>query len=149
LSSFSFVDVTVSEVSTMPSLQNSSRPVNRMACRFMAALLLVISALCVSAQNAPKRLLGHYTAWSKYNNPPYSAHQIPYSKLTHIAHAFLLLSPEADGTIEIPGGTIEPALITKAHAAGVKVLISIGGGDGIEGHASTKWLFRKLRVKLS
>jgi chitinase len=28
---------------------------------------------------------------------------------------------------------IEPALISKAHAAGVKVLVSIGGGDGIEG----------------
>ncbi len=28
---------------------------------------------------------------------------------------------------------IEPALISKAHAAGVKVLVSIGGGDGIQG----------------
>jgi chitinase len=45
----------------------------------------------------------------------------------------LLLSPAADGTIEIPTGTLEPDLLTKAHAAGVKVLISIGGGDGIEG----------------
>jgi chitinase len=89
--------------------------------------------LALSAQDAPKRLLGYYTAWSKYNTPPYSAAQIPYAKLTHIAHAFLLLSPAADGTIEIPAGTLEPDLLTKAHAAGVKVLISIGGGDGIEG----------------
>jgi GH18 family chitinase len=90
----------------------------------------------VSAQAAPttsKRLLGYYTAWSKYNTPPYSAEQIPYSKLTHIDHAFLLLSWKADGTIEIPSGTLEPALLRKAHAAGVKVLISIGGGDGIQG----------------
>jgi|SRR5271169_4317397 len=114
----------------------SSRPVSPMACLFAAALFLTLSARPISAQvtpSAPKRLLGYYTAWSKYNTPPYTADQIPYSKLTHVAHAFLLLSPKADGTIQIPPGTIEPALLTKAHAAGVKVLISIGGGDGIEG----------------
>jgi chitinase len=99
-------------------------------------LLLTLSALPISAQDAPsrnKRLLGYYTAWSKYNTPPYAASQIPYSKLTHIAHAFVLLTGKADGTLRIPSGTIEPALIQKAHAAGVKVLISIGGGDGIQG----------------
>lgn len=108
-----------------------------MACVLASALFcLTLSALPVSAQrvpSAPKRLLGYYTAWSKYNTPPYAADQIPYSKLTHIAHAFVLLTAKADGTIEIPSGTIEPALIQKAHAAGVKVLISIGGGDGIQG----------------
>ena len=121
----------------MPLLPNSSRRVCRMACLFTAALfLLTLSALPVSAQVASstlKRLLGYYTAWSKYNTPPYTANQIPYEKLTHIAHAFLLLTAKADGTIEIPSGTIEPALLKKAHAAGVKVLISIGGGDGIQG----------------
>jgi chitinase len=110
---------------------------SRIAFLLIAALApVILAASPVSGQAAPdspKRLLGYYTAWSKYNSPPYTANQIPYSKLTHIAHAFLLLSPKADGTIVIPGGTIEPALLTKAHAAGVKVLISIGGGDGIEG----------------
>jgi chitinase len=103
----------------------------RIASLFTTTLILL--TLAASAQDAPKRLLGYYTAWSKYNTPPYTANQIPYSKLTHIAHAFLLLSPAADGTIEIPAGTLEPDLLTKAHAHGVKVLISIGGGDGIEG----------------
>jgi chitinase len=109
----------------------------KIICRSAAALfLLLFTVVSVSAQAvpaAPKRLLGYYTAWSKYNTPPYSAEQIPYSKLTHIAHAFLLLDPKDDGAIQIPAGTLEPALINKAHAAGVKVLISIGGGDGIEG----------------
>ena len=120
----------------MPSFLNARRRVSRLACLLAAALTLVTLStgpVLSQSRSGPKRLLGYYTAWSKYNTPPYSAQQIPYSKLTHIAHAFLLLSPKADGTIEIPGGTIEPALITKAHAAGVKVLISIGGGDGIEG----------------
>ena len=94
---------------------------------------LLAFTLAASGQETPKRLLGYYTAWSKYNTPPYAAEQIPYSKLTHIAHAFVLLPPAADGTLWIPAGTIEPALISKAHAAGVKVLISIGGGDGIQG----------------
>ncbi len=98
--------------------------------------LIVLPATPASAQSNPsahKRLLGYYTSWSKYNTPPYKADQIPYSKLTHIAHAFVLLTPATDGTLFVPGGTIEPALIQKAHASGVKVLISIGGGDGIEG----------------
>jgi chitinase len=38
-----------------------------------------------------------------------------------------------NGTLDVPSGFLEPALLTKAHAAGVKVLVSIGGGDGIEG----------------
>jgi chitinase len=114
----------------------NSRRVSGMACLSAALFFLILSTVSAPAQAAPatpKRLLGYYTAWSKYNTPPYTADQIPYSKLTHIAHAFLLLTPKADGTIEIPSGTIEPALLKKAHAAGVKVLISIGGGDGIQG----------------
>jgi len=121
----------------MSRFPNLSRRVRRIACLFATVLfLLTLSTLPTTAQtspSAPKRLLGYYTAWSKYNTPPYTADQIPYSKLTHIAHAFLLLAPQADGTLQIPSGTLEPALLTKAHAAGVKVLISIGGGDGIEG----------------
>src|SRR5271169_3524256 len=121
----------------MSMLPLSSRRVSQMAGLFAVAwFVLTLSAQPIFAQVAPsqsKRLLGYYTAWSKYNTPPYTADQIPYAKLTHIAHAFLLLSPKDDGTIEIPPGTIEPALLKRAHKAGVKVLISIGGGDGIEG----------------
>ena len=86
-----------------------------------------------TASTSSKRLLGYYPEWSKGQTPPYTAAQIPYSKLTHISHAFVLLTVKADGTLSIPAGMIEPALISKAHAAGVKVLVSIGGGDGIQG----------------
>jgi len=103
----------------------------------LTGLVCLLSAMAqaqdLSVPN--KRLLGYYTEWSKYNNPPYvySADQIPYGELTHIAHAFVLLTAKADGTLKVPTGFIEPALLTKAHAAGVKVLVSIGGGDGIQG----------------
>jgi chitinase len=88
-----------------------------------------------SAQQAAfaGRLLGYYPEWAKYQTPPYTAAQIPYHQLTHIAHAFVLLAASADGKPEIPAKMIEPDLIGNAHAAGVKVLVSIGGGDGIQG----------------
>ncbi len=97
--------------------------------------LVSLAAMAQTPAASPKRLLGYYPSWSKYNNPPYvySADQIPYTQLTHIAHAFVLLDSKADGTLSVPQGFLEPALIQKAHAAGVKVLVSIGGGDGIQG----------------
>ena len=120
----------------MSLLSDFCRRIRFVVCLLATALFILTLSRPLSAQSAPsahKRLLGYYPAWSKYNTPPYTADQIPYSKLTHIAHAFVLLTAKADGTLDIPAGTIEPALIKKAHAAGVKVLISIGGGDGIQG----------------
>ena len=69
---------------------------------------LLAFTLAASGQETPKRLLGYYTAWSKYNTPPYAAEQIPYSKLTHIAHAFVLLPPAADGTLGFPPAPSSP-----------------------------------------
>ncbi len=103
---------------------------------FLCALAVVFCANGATAQadaSTTKRLLGYYPEWSKDQTPAYTASQIPFGKLTHIAHAFLLLTAKADGTLQIPSGMIEPELISKAHAAGVKVLVSIGGGDGIQG----------------
>lgn len=118
----------------------SSSNARRFSLFYLFAFITLIGAGLASqplaaqqSSDSPKRLLGYYTSWSKYNTPPYTASQIPYTKLTHINHAFLLLSVAADGTLQIPQGLLEPKLISKAHQAGVKVLISIGGGDGIQG----------------
>ena len=99
------------------------------------ALALLGSALLAAQDSttSPRRLLGYYTYWSKYQTPEFSAYEIPYAKLTHINHAFVLLSRKLDGSLLVPIGLIEPELITRAHAAGVKVLVSIGGGDGVQG----------------
>src|SRR3982074_150002 len=103
----------------------------------VAVVALLANSLPALAQRrddaGPKRLLGYYPEWSKTNTPPYSPAQIPYDKLTHISPAFVLLTDKADGTLSVPAGMIEPALISRAHAEGVKVLVSIGGGDGIQG----------------
>jgi chitinase len=72
-----------------------------------------------------KRVIGDYGYWSKYQNPPYSAAQIPYNELTHINHAGI--SFDSTGTLTIPQGFIEPELNNSAHANGVKVLLLIGG----------------------
>ena len=72
-----------------------------------------------------KRLVGDYGYWSKYQDPPYSAAQIPYSKLTHINHFGVGFGSEA--ALSVPDGFLEPSLLRKAHKAGVKVLLGIGG----------------------
>jgi chitinase len=101
----------------------------------ISCVLFLLAVVSLPAQEASssKRLIGYYPEWSKTNTPSYSAKQIPYARLTHINHAFALISYKLDGSIQIPVGMIEPELISRAHAAGVKVLISIGGGDGVEG----------------
>jgi len=78
-----------------------------------------------SSSNLPKRIVGDYGYWSKYQEPPYSHKQIPYRMLTHINHAGV--SFKADGSLSVPDGFLEPELNKLAHAAGVKVLLLLGG----------------------
>ena len=73
----------------------------------------------------PKRLIGDYGYWSRTQQPPYSSAQIPFAKLTHINHAGV--SFDASGALVVPDGFLEPELIQKAYAAGVKVLLLLGG----------------------
>ena len=76
-------------------------------------------------QRLTKRVVADYTNGSKYSNPPYDVAQIPFHKLTHINHAGVPWL--ADGSLSVPTGFVEPDLISKAHAAGVKVLLLTGG----------------------
>ncbi len=78
-----------------------------------------------AASTLSKRLVGDYGYWSKYQDPPYGAKQIPYGKLNHINHAGVGLN--ADGTLSVPDGFLEPTLLRKAHKAGVKVMLLLGG----------------------
>lgn len=107
---------------------------------FVLAIFLFPSA----ASAGPKRLLGYYPFWAQDGSPAYNASNIPYQKLTHIAHAFLLLDKKDIGNIVVADELIEPQLISGAHAAGVKVLISIGGGDPAQAH-----VFRKIAADTS
>jgi chitinase len=106
--------------------------------RFTVLSLLAVAATLtqVRAQEAlpnhlSKRVVGDYGYWSKYQTPAYGAAQIPYHKLSHINHAGV--SFDASGTLSVPDGFLEPALNHHAHAAGVKVMLLLGGDfEGIQ-----------------
>jgi len=84
-----------------------------------------------NAHHLPKRIVADYGYWSKYQNPPYGHAQIPYNELTHINHAGVSFS--ADGSLTVPSGFIEPELNNLAHAAGVRVMLLLGGDfSGLE-----------------
>jgi chitinase len=103
-------------------------PRSRLSLFLFSTLIAVLSIPTVPAQQAhalPKRLVGDYGYWSKFQTPPYGAAQIPYHKLTHINHDGVSFS--ADGSLSVPQGFLEPELIERAHAAGVKVLLLLGG----------------------
>jgi chitinase len=84
---------------------------------------------------AGARVMAYYPDWAKSGSPAYSAAQIPYGKLTNIVHAFLTIDPSGNGDLTPDPELVEPQLIQMAHSHGVKVLISVGGGDGIQGPA--------------
>lgn len=79
--------------------------------------------------SCPRNVSAFYAYWTRGTMP---SSELPYSKLTHISHAFI--RPLADGSLEVPGSFLDPSLISSAHAAGVQVLVSVGGaGDGTGG----------------
>jgi chitinase len=94
-----------------------------------------VRAQDASTSPLPKRLIGDYGYWSRTQVPPYAAAQIPFHKLTHINHAGVSFG--AKGNLTVPAGFLEPELITKAHAVGVKVLLLLGGDfTGLETDAT-------------
>jgi len=88
------------------------------------ALLLSIST------QAAELVVGYYPSWIRYTTP---ADKIRYQDVTTIAHAFIW--PRADGSLEMYGDLLYPELMTMAHAAGVKVVVSIGGWGQCDGFA--------------
>ncbi|HTS38904.1 MAG TPA: glycoside hydrolase family 18 protein [Candidatus Solibacter sp.] len=93
--------------------------------RLASFFLLVLIAASFAQAQLSKRIVADYGYWSKYNKVPYAAAQIPYNEVTHINHAGVGF--DATGTLSVPDGFLEPDLITNAHAAGVKVMLLLGG----------------------
>jgi chitinase len=76
---------------------------------------------------AHKRLVAYYLFQDQTRVPPYTAKQIPFKKLTHLIHVALVVDPLGDGTIQISPHALEPSLIPRAHAVGVRVLVCVQG----------------------
>jgi chitinase len=87
----------------------------------------ILFALVPAAQAASHRVLAYYEWADKYDAIPYDSSTIPYHQLTHIIHSNIAPAPQGDGSLGVPVGFLDPELITRAHQAGVKVLICISG----------------------
>ena len=111
---------------------------------FLPSIGFTLLALLAGAHGQlSKRVVGDYGYWSKYQDPPYGAAQIPYSELTHINHAGV--SFDSTGTLTIPQGFFEQELISRAHAAGVKVLLLLGGDfNGLEASGQVQTLVENI-----
>lgn len=83
-------------------------------------IVLLFLLLGTSIATQAQRIVGYMPYWAG------DANLIQYSKLTHINYAFAL--PNADGSIKPISEVAKlQTIVTRAHAAGAKVLIAIGG----------------------
>jgi len=67
-------------------------------------------------------LVAYWASWTR-DVMPVSA--IPWSKITHVAHSFVL--PASGGGLRDVSSYVDAGLIGSAHARGVKVIASVGG----------------------
>lgn len=96
--------------------------------RLRLAAWLAAAGLGLVAFNARADLwrTGYYPAWEQAGMP---ASSIDFAALTHVIH--FSLAPNADGTVNDTSASLTAAnssdLVTRAHAAGVQVLVCVGG----------------------
>ena len=90
-----------------------------------SAAAFILAGLAYGQGIQGKRLVGDYGYWSRTQTPPYSSAQIPFGMVTHINHDGVTFN--ADGSLTVPDGFLEPALLLRAHAAGVRVLLLLSG----------------------
>lgn len=96
---------------------------------FLAPLFFAGCSLFNSSRPAPAAapiVLGYYPSWES-GVPPDT---INYKQFTHICHAFI--ASDKDGRVITEGNLPSRDLTSRAHASGVKVLISLGGMDSGE-----------------
>ena len=77
----------------------------------------------------PQKVLGYYADW----NTAFPPKAIDFGLYTHLNHAFALL--DKDGVPTMPDPPRSRDLCTRAHARGVKVLLSVGGAESGRGFA--------------
>ncbi len=118
-----------------------------LSMKSLFAALFLTCTFAPALHAANPRLLAYYEFSDKFNVPPYNASTIPYEELTHIVHSNIAPSWKLDGSLFIPGGFLEPALISSAHAAGVKVELCVSGNAGqfvyIDANATIRGVFAK------
>jgi len=97
----------------------------------LAVLVLLFFFFPISLILAQQKTVGYYAAW-KSGNLPFD--KVEYAHLSHINIAFAYpFTNSSLGFLE--GGIPFPQLVSLAHAAGTKVLISVGGAANSSGFA--------------
>lgn len=75
---------------------------------------------------------GYYAGWTQWSLPP---SEIDYTAMTHLIHFAAV--PRADGTLDTDSLSLSAAhsadTVSRAHAAGTPVILSIGGANSAEG----------------
>jgi GH18 family chitinase len=97
-------------------------------------LLLVFNPENSFAQPTPFRIVGYVPS---YKDAGAFAQNFDFSQVTHLNFAFQ--NPDASGNLVASNAGLE-ALVTKAHASKVKVLVSIGGGGAATGTAKDNFV---------
>ena len=108
--------------------------------RFSAWIILFILLILTNVYTRAQSDLwvtAYYAGWmqGQINNGHLPAQDIDYSAVTHIVHFALV--PKSNGTLDDAANSVTQTnsaeLISRAHANGVKVLISVGGWNSGEG----------------
>ena len=87
----------------------------------------------VSSAWAAPLFIGYYPDWGKWHKPAYTVDKVPYDKLSHVLWSFI--TPDTDGSLRGDAAEDPSALdemVTLAHSAGTKVIVSLGGGGQSE-----------------
>ncbi len=92
-------------------------------------LVLLLSTELLNAQSY--QLIGYYPYW---NQDKFTPDEVDFRRVTQVNHAFVW--PEENGEITIPNGFINTRLISLAHQAGRKILLSVGGATGSYGFSA-------------
>jgi chitinase len=98
----------------------------------MKSASLVVFALCARSFCAAT-IVAYIPDWE----PTFTWRNIDFTQVTHLDWAFAI--PDGDGNLSVLDPDNIPRLdsiVSAAHAAGVKVLISVGGGDGSSGFSA-------------
>ena len=100
------------------------------------AFIAIFALAGISISQAAPLFIGYYPDWGKWHKPAYTVDKVPYNKLTHVLWSFI--TPNTDGTLHGDAADDPSALdsmVTLAHAAGTKVIVSLGGGGQSENFA--------------
>lgn len=94
--------------------------------RLSLLALLLLSLLTTPLYAADRVMVGYFATFGDL-----TVEQIPWDRLTHVCHAFLRV--DAEGELVTTPAMPNPALTADARKNDVKTLVSIGGGQTLQG----------------